>query len=679
MPGVGKTELANVIGHALASDYPDVQLFFELEANRPSPLTPERVLTQCLHLFSPDIKLPDDLRSLRNLYLAALQNKRVLVILDDARDDAHIAPLLPPAGCAVIVTSRRALRTGISLSIDVLPRAESIKLLNSLCNRIAEHADTIAALCGDLPMALIIAGGHLKQYKSQPVDEYIKALQGLHRVKRLGNDQIQLEALFDYSYRVLNPLQQAAFKALSVMPDDFGRVAALEVIGDDDSGATSLDELVILNLLQYDENTGRYRWHDLLREFAASCANKHETDAAASRHSVHYVGVLSRAQKLYLQGNDRITLGLSLYDMESTHIQVGQVWATSHTKVNAAAQLCIDYAYASVYILDLHTNPHERIQWLEAALTAAKRLHDRKAEGAHLGNLGNVYRNLGDARKAIALYKQALVIHRKIGDRYGEGAALGGLGLAYARTGDTHKAIEYHNQALVIAREIGDRHSEGRTLGNLGNAYSDLGDARKAIEYYEQSLVIDREFGDRCGEGNALGNLGNLHVAHGSARNAIDFYKQQLRITREIGDRRGEGNALIGMGLAHTQLGDIHKAIEFYEKHRVIAREIGDRRGEGAALGNLGLAYVALGDTSKAVEFYEQALVIFREIGDRRSEASTSWILGDVYAKQGEIVRAAALMQVYVDFLREIGHPDTENRAKDVEELRAKLADKGKG
>ena len=111
--------------------------------------------------------------------------------------------------------------------------------------------------------------------------------------------------------------------------------------------------------------------------------------------------------------------------------------------------------------------------------------------------------DLGDVRRAIENYEQALVISREIGDRRGEGTDLGNLGNAYQSLGDVRRAIENYEQALVISREIGDRRGEGTDLGNLGIAYTDLGDVRRAIENYEQALVISREIGDRRGEGNS--------------------------------------------------------------------------------------------------------------------------------------------------------------------------------
>jgi tetratricopeptide (TPR) repeat protein len=102
--------------------------------------------------------------------------------------------------------------------------------------------------------------------------------------------------------------------------------------------------------------------------------------------------------------------------------------------------------------------PRQKIPLLEHALEASRRLSDKGAEGVHLGNLGNAYADLGDARKAIELYEQCLILHREIGDRRGEGAALGNLGNAYADLGEKEKAREHWQQALAIFRVIESPH-----------------------------------------------------------------------------------------------------------------------------------------------------------------------------------------------------------------------------
>jgi tetratricopeptide (TPR) repeat protein len=290
--------------------------------------------------------------------------------------------------------------------------------------------------------------------------------------------------------------------------------------------------------------------------------------------------------------------------------------------------------------------PKKAVEYYVQALKIGREIGDRRGEANHLGNLGNEYYQLGEPKKAIEYYEQTLIIHREIGYRRGEGADLGNLGSAYCYLGEPRKAIEYHEQALKIQREIGDRRGEGNRLVNLGIAHSDLGEYKKAIEYYEQTLIIYREIGDRHGEGNCLGNLGNAYRDLREPGKAIEYYEQILIIQREIGDRRGEGNCLGNLGVAFYSLGETRKAIEYYEQALKIQREIGDRRGEGANLGNLGLAYSNLDDPKKAIEYYEQALKIDREIGYRRGEGADLGNLGLAYRYLGEPKKA-------IEFLKE--------------------------
>src|SRR5262249_34528763 len=104
-----------------------------------------------------------------------------------------------------------------------------------------------------------------------------------------------------------------------------------------------------------------------------------------------------------------------------------------------------------------------------------------------------------------------------------------------------------------------------------------------------------------------------------------------------------------------------------------ITREIGDRWGEGSTLGNMGVAYAALGDPRRAIELYEQQLAITHEIGDRSGEAFASWNVGAEYEELGALDRAVAFMQTCVEYERAIGHPNAEDDAAHVDELRARL------
>ncbi|MGC9397498.1 MAG: tetratricopeptide repeat protein [Anaerolineae bacterium] len=242
---------------------------------------------------------------------------------------------------------------------------------------------------------------------------------------------------------------------------------------------------------------------------------------AAYRHAEHYLQVLWKADALYKQGNEGIVAALALYDRESHNIHAGFAWASFPPSVppgggevkegktpasppvggteRGRAALCSAYPDAGVYILTLRLHPREKIRWLEAALRAARALGRRDAEGVHLGNLGNAYAALGDARRAIEYHEQALVIDREIGDRRWEEAGLSNLAQAYLALNNVSKARELYEQALHIGKEIGAKQYVVRHLAGLAFV-AFLQEDDVAVETYSREAhTICEEIGDLAG------------------------------------------------------------------------------------------------------------------------------------------------------------------------------------
>ena len=580
--GIGKTALAAVFADELKARYPDAQLFVDLRgAYQQQPLTPEQALAQLIQAFHPTARLPAERDALERQYRSTLAGQRALVFLDNARDAEQVKPLLPPKGCFVLVTSRQRLDLAglYARNLDRLLRPEANDLLHRIAPRIGPFADEMARLCGDLPLALELAGRALSVRDDLTPERYAAKLsdeQG--RMKALD----QVMASLSLSYDLLDADLQAAWRALAVFVGDFQLISAAAVLGvDADAASDVLGGLLRYSMVEYDQDTGRYRLHDLARDAAGARLAGDERLGAERRHAAHFMQVLSAADDLYLEGGDKVLAGLALFDQERANIEAGQAWAAARAgQDDEAARLCDDYPNAGAYVLDLRQHPRTRIAWMEAALAAARRLKNRTREGIHLGNLGLAYADLGEPRRAIEFYEQDLAIAREIGDRRGEGAALGNLGNAYAALGEPRRAIEFYEQRLVIAREVGDRRGEGTALGNLGNAYHSLGEPHRAIEFHEQRLIIAREIGDRRGEGNALGNLGNAYYSLDEPRRAIEFHERDLVIRREIGDRRGEGNALWNMSLALDELGKRADAIANAEAALRLFEQIEDPNAE---------------------------------------------------------------------------------------------------
>ena len=679
MGGVGKTALALVLADRLKKRFPDGQIFLNMLGTSKNSLDPKDAMAHVIRSYRGiDVSLPKELNDLSGLYITVLSGKKALILLDNAASREQVEPLLPPSCCALLVTSRTkfALPGLTEKDLDVLPLDDAKNLLLEICERIGDHAEELATLCGCLPIALRNAASTLREKPNLSVANYIKRLEDVRERLEL------VEASFSLSYDLLTPELQRLWSMLSVFPADFDLAVAAAVWEMEETPAEdALGELIRWSLVDFSPSAtgegGRYRLHDLGRDFAGSRLDEALREPAFLRHAKHYSDVLSIADDIFKQGKEGILKGLQLFDQERANILAGQSWAEKNLEGNssAAIDLCKSYPDAGVYVLDLRLSPREMIPWLETALQASRRSNDKAAEGAHLCNLGNAYSHLGDPRKAIEFYEEALAISREIGNRRSEGNDLGNLGLAYSHLGDPRKAIDFYEEAIEIFREIGDHRGEGNGLGNLGIAYSHLGDPRKAIDFFEKALAISREIGDKQGEGNRLGNLGIAYYHLDDPRKAIDFYEEALAISREIGDRRGEGNHLGNLGLAYSDLGDPRKAIDFYEQALAISREIGDRRGEGNHLGNLGNAHSDLGDPRKAIDFYEKALAISREIGDRRGEGNHLGNLGNAYYHLGDPRKAIGFYEEALAISREIG--DRRNEGNHLGNLGLAYSDLG--
>lgn len=575
--GVGKTTLALKLAAELKANYPDAQFLLDLKGPEPNPLPATEALKHVIRAYHPTVSLPESLTELRAQYLSVLEGQRVLLLMDNARDESQIKPLLPPPGCLLLVTSRFHFTVpGLKIKhLDALPPEDAIKLLLEIAPRIGNQAPEIARLCGNLPLGLRVAASFVTQRPNFKVEKLVSKL----REKREWMEPI--EASLSLSYELLREELQANWRALSVFPDSFDQRAAAAVWSlDEDQTLEQLGELFNFSLVEWNDETDRYRLHDLARVFADSRLTEVEHPNYKQRHAEYYLQILYQSQSRYLEGGEAVKEGLAIYDQEWSNVQIGWRWVKQFAENNPLAlELCNEYPNACSSISELRQSPNERIAWRTVALSAAQKLDNKKAEWAHLNHLG----------------------------------------VAHLHLGKYQLAIEFCQSALAIAREISDLTSEGLSLGVIGSSYRNLGETRRAIEFFMQHLAITRETKIRRYEGHTLGNLGGAHYQLGELQRAIEFYEQSLAIACEIGDRWAEGHSLCGLGITYAELKDCESAIKFYERHLVIARDLGDRRGEAISSWNMALALNETGYRAEAIALAEAALVLREQIEDPRT------------------------------------------------------------
>ncbi len=409
-----------------------------------------------------DVKLPTDQNGLSGLYRSVLSGKKALILLDNAADRAQVEQLVPPAGSALLITSRNkfALAGLKELDLNVLPRDDAKDLLLLICERIGEHAGELAGLCGCLPLALRNAAYALKEMPNMGVASYIKRLDDARKRLEL------VEASFTLSYQLLTSEMQRLWSLLSVFPADFDLAGAASVWEmQNDVAEEALGELVKWSLVDFLPSAagegGRYKLHDLARDFADSRLDCKDLNQAQQHHSEHYHNVLSIANQIFMQDKVNSLAGLILFDLEKMNILAGQSWAERNMDTNAfAIGLCKTFPSCGAYVLNLRLLPKERIPWLEAGLQASRISKDKAMEGIHLGNLGNAYSDLSEPRKAIEYYELALKISREIGDMRGEGTHLFNMSHSLNYLGRRDHAISLAESALAIFEQIDSPHAE---------------------------------------------------------------------------------------------------------------------------------------------------------------------------------------------------------------------------
>ncbi|WP_433655412.1 ATP-binding protein [Nocardia sp. CA-128927] len=688
MPGVGKTALVTRAAHLLSDGFPDGRFFVELNSHTPGqvPADPAEVLATLLTgLGIAPSHIPDSLHARRDLWRDRVCAKRVLLVLDDARDHDQIEPLLPTGPqCLTLITSRRrliALDSALPLPLDTLEPDSAIDLFCRLAQRNPHDEDITAVaeivrLCGYLPLAIVLLAGRLAHHPAWTLTglaEEFRAAQD--RLGELDAGQRAVRAAFTASYDNLPPDRQQLFRTLGLHPGtDFDAyvVAALNDIPLAEA-RSDLDALYTDNLVQ-ETTPGRYRLHDLVREYARALASATAPDDAAEamRRLLDYYQYTAAAADRWLSRRPRPTDGnhtgalVRGFDNEMHAL----VWMRAE-RANMLA--CVEYTAdrdpaRMVSLTEVLAALLER----EGPWSSAIRLHRRAADAAdRLGNRldhANALTNLGivqwhTGKRPTDLLRQALTLYRATGYRIGEADTLANLGGLHRYIGDSAQAIDLLREALTLYRAAGHPTGEADALVRLGGVIRDSGDYGQAAELIQQALILFRQTGYRLGTAGALGMLGSVHREAGDYAQATDVLLRAVAMLRELGNRNNEATALGNLGLVSRDLGDYGRAADLLQQAVALFREIGGRLGEATSLNNLATVYRETGDHEQAADLSQQALTFFREIGFRVGETEALVNLGAVFLATSDHDRAADLSRQALDLSRKIGYRSRECEA----------------
>ncbi|WP_411081497.1 tetratricopeptide repeat protein [Streptomyces sp. cmx-18-6] len=636
--GVGKTALAVRLAHELARDFPDGQMYVDLRgASGSTPRAPADILALLLRDLGVDPgAIPEHVDDRTRLFRSRTAGLRLLIVLDNARDEAQVRPLLPGASTSlVIVTSRPRLsgiEGGTSFELSVLEHDHAVELLGSLAGfaRVAAEpaaASHIVHACGLLPLAVRIAGARLAGRPGWSLENFALRLATQHRrLEELRAGSLDVRTSITVGYTAQPAVNQRAFLLLALCNAPTFTVLPLQAAMDCTRAQAerSMDELAEAQMLEWLGHNAAgesvYRYHDLVRDYAAELLAGGGT--GTEDHRAELGRVIGHCLHLADRAERRLTPG--------SHRQVARFprWSASpedsgpDTEPDVLQQLASEYEFLLCTVREA----------LDAGMTTA---------ASELASLLAAYQ---DTRALWSDWERTqrpvLEACRADGDELGVAVSLRDLAVLRRLQGRLSEAEQHGLDALAIFGRAGRPADTADCLSNLGWLYRVRGERDQARAYLARALAVSEECGIQRTRGWVLQMRADLEIDAGALDTALALLHQSREVFEAIGERRGLGWTLRITGDAYREQEQYDRALAQYEAAADLLRTHDDRRGVARILDAIGALYQCMGQAQDAMRYYEDSLAAFRQLGDLQWQAYTLGALADLYTGVDETAKA---------------------------------------
>jgi DNA-binding SARP family transcriptional activator len=615
--GIGKTALAVTWAHQVAELFPDGHLFANLRGYDPVglPVQPSTVVRDFLDALAvPKDRIPDGPEAQFALYRSLLYDKRMLIVLDNARDAEHLRPLLPGSpSCMMLVTSRSKL-DGLMvthgtrvLHLDVMDTDEAISLVEQLLGpkRIAaepEAATELVTLCGRIPLTTRVVAAQAAIQPDLSVRELLSRLQSIpEQLSRFETGEVatSIRAVMLGTYRHLDSLAAQLLRFLGLHRGSHCTLrAAASLMGVAVGTAQrALSELVRHHLVMT-EGSGRYTMHDMIRAFAVERAHLDESETdrlAATSRLVDYC----------------------LHTADGAMQQIGGVLGLSVVPPLPADVTPETFA-----------DPTQAASWVEA-------------------NRDTVVATLVHGHEEQPGARIWLTTER--------------VSEFFNRQGHWFDWATAARCAITAATDQGDLTGQAIGYLELGRALNLLDTGEQALPCLRRAQEIYEQLDDRLGQARAHVSLTWFFGGRNRAVECRDHARRALDLYHLAEHPEGQAEVLNVLGWYSVSFGDHRAAIDACQQALAIYQEHGDRKGEAAACDSLAHAYERSGDTTRALQYYRRAISLddgLDRLANRYYQADTLLRFGDLNRTVGDGETALGAWQRALDILEDIGHPE---------------------
>lgn len=607
MGGIGKTWLTVYWAHENVECFPDGQLYVNLRGFDPSgsPMAPAEAVRIFLDALRVEPgSLPMNAEAQAALYRNLVKNRRMLIVLDNARDSEQVTSLLPGSPtCTVLITSRSILKGLVTtheahpVALNPLDDADAHTLLAKrlgLERLDAEPTavDELVGHCAGLPLALGIVAAHAATRVDFPLSVLASDLgEASMRLDVLDGGELtaNLRVILSCSYKALEPEAADVFRLLGLVPGpdvNMQTAAALTNLAADRVGSL-LRQLENVHLVQRYAPT-RYRMHDLVRLYAAErvladCPADRRRDAEKRWIAFYVHATYAGERKLYPHRKP---------------VDIGQPPATYDLPSfvdDASILRWFDIERACLLAAQAAAQNHS---WHELVWQLAWTLH------GYLWRRGHLYEQQ-------TTWRAGLTAAQQLGDPAIEGVAHRLLGQAHARAGKYTSASNHMYRALKLAKATGDRHGEARVHYDLTLVLRQSDDSR-ALRHAATALELFQTLDSPVWEAEALSTMGWHQAKLGEYSAARASCERALRLFRQENNRQGQAVTLDHLGYIALHRDEYDEALRCLNDSLALCRDLGATYYEADTLDHLGHAHAALGQHAAARRAWEQALLLNR-------------------------------------------------------------------
>ncbi len=675
--GVGKTALAVHWAHRIADRYPDGQLYLDLRGHAGDPtISSSAALSLLLQFLGvPSERIPVDLQLQIGLYRSVLSERRVLVVLDNVTNAAHVRPLLPSGpNCHALITSRDALsglvvREGAArITLETLPAPESRELLAAHlgADRVAVEPDAAAALaelCAHLPLALRISAANLAGRPSQTIAGVVRELASsdpLGRLHVVGDPESAVASAFDLSYRSLPEGAQHLFRLTGLVPGpEIDREAAAVLLDRDPHDRSDpvpeLDELLTAHLM-FEPRPGRYRMHDLLSLFARRQVGKDPSGQRdAARHRLLSWYLLNTDQAAGLLFSSPVTENYTELELvgrprDFASSADAAAWleaelinltmAITDTAEHGPAPFAWFLASGLRGVLYAKASVGQQLSVAQTALRAAEAGQDAKGQAMSHLSLGLAASSLSDLKTASAEFEASLQHSLRAGYLRGIELARGNLVNTSLRLGDIN-ATQHHIADLLLLFPAEMTPNKVLVLGNLAMIETIRGDHAKALLLATECLTAVEQAGATRLIMVLKRGLALAHLALNDPVTAEKLLLEAHSIATEVASDIDTFDILAGLVLVCVRTERTQEALVWTKPLlELLDRGVPSYAGDDWAHAAVLETYLAAGLLDEGLAIGEAALKKYDNAGHQLTAVRVRMRLGQIHAALGSATTA---------------------------------------